>query len=108
MSLFDQPRFRIAALPTPLQLAANLTRELGGPRVYLKRDDLTGLAFGGNKTRKLEYLVADAREQGATHLITVGGTQSNHVRQTAAAARVAAMRGVLVIDTATPEPPLVG
>ena len=99
MSLFDQPRFRIATLPTPLQFAANLSRELGGPHIYLKRDDLTGLAFGGNKTRKLEYLVGDAQTLGATHLITTGGAQSNHVRQTAAAARVANMRCTLVLNT---------
>lgn len=107
MGLNDQPRIRLAALPTPLQFAANLTRELGGPRVYLKRDDLTGLAFGGNKTRKLEYLVADAQTLGATHLITTGGAQSNHVRQTAAAARVAGMRCTLVLN-ATGEPPIQG
>jgi D-cysteine desulfhydrase family pyridoxal phosphate-dependent enzyme len=107
VSLFDQPRYRIAALPTPLQFAANLTRELDGPRVYLKRDDLTGLAFGGNKTRKLEYLVGDAQTLGATHLITTGGAQSNHVRQAAAAARLANMGCTLVLNTAS-EPDIQG
>jgi D-cysteine desulfhydrase family pyridoxal phosphate-dependent enzyme len=107
MGLFDQPRFRLATLPTPLQFAANLTRELGGPRIYLKRDDLTGLAFGGNKTRKLEYLVGDALTQGATHLITCGGPQSNHVRQTAAAARLANLGCTLVMNVAG-EPELQG
>jgi D-cysteine desulfhydrase family pyridoxal phosphate-dependent enzyme len=80
---------------------------LGGPRIYLKRDDLTGLAFGGNKTRKLEYLLGDALKLGATHLITTGGTQSNHVRQTAAAARLANMGCTLVLNTAS-EPELQG
>jgi 1-aminocyclopropane-1-carboxylate deaminase/D-cysteine desulfhydrase-like pyridoxal-dependent ACC family enzyme len=107
MSLFNQPRFRVATLPTPLQLAANLSRELGGPRIYLKRDDLTGLAFGGNKTRKLEYLLGDALKLGATHLITTGGAQSNHVRQTAAAARVANMGCTLVLNAAS-EPDIQG
>lgn len=104
MGLFDQPRARIATLPTPLHFAGNLTRELGGPKIYLKRDDLTGLALGGNKTRKLEYLVADAQLSGATHLITVGAAQSNHARQTAAAARIAGMACSLVLYTAAPEP----
>lgn len=72
MGFTDQPRMRFAALPTPLQYAPRLSEALGGPKIYLKRDDLTGLAMGGNKTRKLEYLVADAAAQGATHLITVG------------------------------------
>ena len=74
----------------------------------VKRDDLTGLAFGGNKTRKLEYLVADAKAQGATHLITVGGIQSNHVRQSAAAARTAGMRAELVLSGDDPEPDVQG
>ncbi len=73
--------------PTPLERLGNLTKLLGGPEIYIKRDDCTGLATGGNKTRKLEYLVADALEKGADTLVTQGATQSNHVRQTAAAAR---------------------
>jgi D-cysteine desulfhydrase family pyridoxal phosphate-dependent enzyme len=104
----DQPRLRFAALPTPLQFAARLTEELGGPRIYLKRDDLTGLALGGNKTRKLEYLVADAQAMGATHLITTGAAQSNHARQTAAAARLAGMECHLVLNAANPEPDVQG
>src|SRR5690606_30930923 len=69
------------------------------PRIYIKRDDLTGLAFGGNKVRKLEFLLADALDQGATTLITEGAAQSNHARATAAAAVVAGLRSVLVLDT---------
>lgn len=99
---------RFADLPTPLQFAPRLSEALGGPRVYLKRDDLTGLALGGNKTRKLEYLVADAAAQGATHLITVGAAQSNHARQTAAAARLAGMECHLVLNAQTNKPDVQG
>jgi D-cysteine desulfhydrase family pyridoxal phosphate-dependent enzyme len=112
MSLGDQPRFRLAALPTPLQEATRLRAALGGhsrcPRIFIKRDDLTGLAFGGNKTRKLEYLVADALQQQATVLVTTGAAQSNHARQTAAAACVAGLRSVLVLLSDTGEPPVQG
>jgi D-cysteine desulfhydrase family pyridoxal phosphate-dependent enzyme len=106
--LAAQPRLRLATLPTPLQFAHNLSAALGGPRIYIKRDDLTGLAMGGNKTRKLEYLLADARQAGASHVITVGGTQSNHVRQTAAAARIAGVEAVLVMNAASANPPIQG
>ena len=68
------------------------------PRIYLKRDDLTGLAFGGNKARKLEYLLADALANEATMLVTEGAVQSNHARITAAAAAIAGLRSVLVLD----------
>jgi L-cysteate sulfo-lyase len=70
----------------------NLTRHLGGPTLYVKRDDCTGLAFGGNKTRKLEFLLGEALARGADHLLTQGAVQSNHVRQTAAAAARFGMR----------------
>lgn len=102
------PRLPLAHLPTPLEDAPNLTRALGGPRILVKRDDLTGLALGGNKARKLEYLIADARQQGATVVITAGGPTSNHCRQTVAAARIAGLRCVLVHNTREPEPPLQG
>jgi D-cysteine desulfhydrase len=108
MGLTAFARDRVATLPTPLHDLKNLTRELGGARVVIKRDDLTGLAFGGNKTRKLEYLSADARALGATHLITRGGIQSNHVRQTAAAARIAGMKAVLVLSEDNAEPDVQG
>jgi len=87
MSKLNHPRLRIAHLPTPLEPLDNLSRQLGGPRIWVKRDDCTGLATGGNKTRKLEFLIADALRRKAETLVTVGATQSNHVRQTAAAAR---------------------
>lgn len=80
------PRIRIAHLPTPVEKMPRLAAEIGGPVLSIKRDDLTGLAFGGNKTRKLEYLVAEAQANGARTLITTGAVQSNHCRQTAAAA----------------------
>ncbi len=80
------PRLRFASLPTPVEALPRLTEALNGPRLWIKRDDLTGLAFGGNKTRKLEFLVAEARAAGARTLITAGALQSNQCRQTAAAA----------------------
>ena len=79
-------RQRLAHLPTPVHKLERLTKHLGGPDIWIKRDDETGLATGGNKARKLEFLVADALNQSCDHLITVGASQSNHCRQTAAAA----------------------
>lgn len=79
-------RVSIAHLPTPLEKLERLSKHLGGPEIYIKRDDQTGLATGGNKTRKLEFLVADALVQDCDHLVTTGAPQSNHCRQTAAAA----------------------
>ena len=86
MSLSQFPRVALAHLPTPLEELPRLSQHLGGPEIYIKRDDCTGLATGGNKTRKLEFSMADALEEGADTIITVGAVQSNHVRQTAAAA----------------------
>ena len=111
-ALARQPRIDLAALPTPLHDAVRLREALGGParcpRILIKRDDLTALGLGGNKARKLEYLVADALATGATTLITTGAVQSNHARMTAAAASVAGLRCVLVLTTTTSEPPLAG
>jgi L-cysteate sulfo-lyase len=96
--MFDlPPRFPLASLPTPVEFLPRLTKALEGPRIYIKRDDLTGLAGGGNKTRKLEFLVADAMARNADTLITLGGAQSNHCRQTAAAAAKAGLRCILVL-----------
>jgi L-cysteate sulfo-lyase len=86
MHLARFSRVRFAHLPTPLEPMPNLTRLLGGPQIYVKRDDCTGLATGGNKTRKLEFLIGEVLAQGADTVITHGAVQSNHVRQTAAAA----------------------
>ncbi len=80
------PRVRLGHLPTPLEPMDRLSELLGGPRLWVKRDDCTGLSSGGNKTRKLEYLMADAQEKGANTIITQGATQSNHARQSVAAA----------------------
>ena len=84
MNLTRFPRLRFAHLPTPLEPMERLTAHLGGPRLWVKRDDCTGLSTGGNKTRKLEFLMADAIEKQADVVITQGATQSNHARQTAA------------------------
>ena len=92
------PRVRLGHLPTPLEPMTRLSARLGGPTLWIKRDDCTGLATGGNKTRKLEFLVADALAQGADTLITLGALQSNHARQTAAAAAKLGLKCVLVLE----------
>ena len=99
----DIPRLRFAHLPTPIEELPRLTEHLNGPKILIKRDDQTGLAFGGNKTRKLEFLVAKAREQGAKTLITGGALQSNHCRQTAAAAARFGFECILVLNGEMPE-----
>ncbi|SNT30923.1 D-cysteine desulfhydrase [Antarctobacter heliothermus] len=86
MNLAKFPRVRLAHLPTPLEPMPRLSELLGGPEIWIKRDDCTGLSTGGNKTRKLEFLMAEAMDQGADIVLTQGATQSNHARQTAAAA----------------------
>ena len=91
------PRLNFAHLPTPTEALPRLSEVLGGPRLLIKRDDQTGLAFGGNKTRKLEFLLAEAREEGAKTLITGGALQSNHCRQTAAAAARFGFECILVL-----------
>ncbi len=91
------PRLRFVHVPTPIESLSRLTEILGGPRLLVKRDDQTGLAFGGNKARKLEFLVADAQVQGAQTLITAGALQSNHCRQTAAAAAKFGFQCILVL-----------
>jgi len=96
-------RLHFAHLPTPIEELPRLTALLGGPRLLIKRDDQTGLAFGGNKTRKLEFLVAQAQAQGAKMLISAGAIQSNHCRQTAAAAARFGFECTLVLTGALPE-----
>jgi len=86
LELAKRPRAALAQLPTPMHQLHNFGAQLGGPELWIKRDDLTGLEGGGNKTRKLEFLVGDAMESGADMLVTAGAIQSNHTRQTAAAA----------------------
>ena len=85
-TLSEFPSVPLCHQPTPLEFMPRMSESLGGPRLWIKRDDCTGLATGGNKTRKLEFLIADAIEKGADMLVTQGAVQSNHVRQTAAAA----------------------
>lgn len=87
MHLARFPRVRMFPTPTPLERLENLSRALGGPEIWIKRDDCTVVATGGNKIRKLEYLMGEALAQGADHIVTQGAVQSNHVRQTAAVAR---------------------
>ncbi len=99
------PRLRFAHLPTPIEELPRLTEYLNGPKILVKRDDQTGLAFGGNKTRKLEFLVAEALEQGAKMLITGGALQSNHCRQTAAAAARFGLGCTLVLNGEMPDQP---
>jgi len=101
----DIPRIHFAHLPTPIEELPRLTEYLSGPRIFVKRDDQTGLAFGGNKTRKLEFLVAEALEQGARMLITGGALQSNHCRQTAAAAARFGLDCTLVLNGEMPYQP---
>src|SRR5207244_4687380 len=96
-------RLHFAHLPTPIEPLPRLSEALGGPRLLIKRDDQTGLAFGGNKTRKLEFLLAEAREQGAKTLISGGALQSNHCRQTAAAAARFGFKCILVLTGDKPE-----
>ncbi len=96
------PRYTLGHCPTPLEPLPRLSALWAGPELWVKRDDLTGLAGGGNKTRKLEFLVADALRQGATALVTGGAVQSNHVRQTAAAAAKCGLRCHLVLKGSPP------
>ena len=96
------PRKVLGFNPTPLTLLPRITAQLGGPKIWIKRDDCTGLATGGNKTRKLEYLVGDALAQGADTLISQGALQSNHARQVAAAGAAAGLKVHLVLCDVVP------
>ena len=102
MHLARYPRRRYTPAPTPIEHLPRLSAALGGPDIYVKRDDLTGLTGGGNKTRKLEFLVAEALAQGADTLITVGAVQSNHCRLTLAAAVREGLRCRLVLEERVP------
>jgi D-cysteine desulfhydrase len=93
----ELPRFRLAQLPTPLHDAPRLARAIGVARVLVKRDDLTGFAAGGNKVRKMEFLVGDALARGADTIIAVGGPQSNAVRTAMIAARAAGLEPIAVM-----------
>ena len=95
-------RKQLGFFPTPISELPNLRQRLGGPCLMIKRDDLSGLAFGGNKTRKLEYLIGDAFAQGCDTVITGGAEQSNHCRQTAAACAVCGLECHLVLGGSEP------
>ena len=101
MHLSRFKRLRFAHLPTPLAPMMNLSSLLGGPNLWIKRDDCTGLSTGGNKTRKLEFLMADAQQHRADTVITQGATQSNHARQTAAAAALLGMDCHILLEDRT-------
>ena len=96
------PRVALCHQPTPIEAMPRLSELLGGPKLFIKRDDCTGLATGGNKTRKLEFLVGEAMRQRADMLLTQGAVQSNHVRQTAAAASKVGMKCHLVLERRVP------
>jgi L-cysteate sulfo-lyase len=98
MHLARFPRVRLFPTPTPLEKLDNLTQHLGGPEIWIKRDDCTVVATGGNKVRKLEWLIGEARAQGATHIVTQGAVQSNHVRQTAAVAAKYGMKCTALLE----------
>jgi L-cysteate sulfo-lyase len=98
MDLAQFPRVKLCQAPTPLEFLPNLTKALGGPDIWMKRDDLTGMGLGGNKVRKLEFLAGEAVAQGADHLVTQGAVQSNHVRQTAAVAMKLGMRCTALLE----------
>ncbi|MCF8104416.1 MAG: D-cysteine desulfhydrase family protein [Desulfohalobiaceae bacterium] len=102
MNLAKYPRRRYTEAETPIEFLPNFTKALAGPEVYIKRDDLLGLTGGGNKTRKLEFLVADALAKGADTLITCGAVQSNHCRLTLAAAVKEGLRCRLVLEERVP------
>lgn len=101
LTLAKFPKVRLGHLPTPLEPMDRLSEILGGPRLWVKRDDCTGLSSGGNKTRKLEFLMADAQSKGANTIITQGATQSNHARQTTAAAAKLGMECHILLEDRT-------
>jgi len=100
MPLSDFPRYPLLFGPSPVHRLERLSAHLGGARIWAKREDCnSGLAFGGNKTRKLEYLVPEALAQGATHLVSIGGVQSNHTRQVAAVAAKLGLQARLIQES---------
>ena len=105
INLSHFPKTSLGFLPTPLVELSRLSKALGGPTIFMKRDDQTGLALGGNKTRKLEYLLGDAVAQGCDAIVTAGAAQSNHCRQTAAAAAKLGLECHLLLGGTAPERP---
>lgn len=99
------PRANLAYLPTPLEETPRLAEALGGPRLFIKRDDRSGLSFGGNKARIFEFVFGDALAQGATAMITPAGVQSNHLREVTAAANKLGLKSVIIVCGQRPETP---
>ena len=98
-------RIKLGHFPTPIEYLKNVTKYLGGPNIFIKRDDCTGLATGGNKTRKLEFLIPDAIKNKAELVVTVGAVQSNHARQTAAACALMGLKCLIVLEQRLKNPP---
>ena len=98
-------RIKLGHFPTPIEHLKNISQFLGGPNIFIKRDDCTGLATGGNKTRKLEFLMPDAINKKAELVITVGAVQSNHARQTAAACTLLGLKCLIILEQRLKDPP---
>ena len=91
-------RVNLGHFPTPVEHLKSISDHIGGPQIYIKRDDCTGLATGGNKTRKLEFILADALDKSADLVVTVGAIQSNHARQTAAACAKLGLKCLIILE----------
>ena len=98
-------RIKLGHFPTPIEHLKNITKYLDGPNIFIKRDDCTGLATGGNKTRKLEFLIPDAIKNKAELIVTVGAIQSNHARQTAAACALMGLKCLIILEQRLKNPP---
>jgi 1-aminocyclopropane-1-carboxylate deaminase/D-cysteine desulfhydrase-like pyridoxal-dependent ACC family enzyme len=102
------PRADLGNFPTPLEAAPNLSRALGGPQIYIKRDDLSGLSVGGSKTRIFEFVLGQARAEGATAIVAMAGEQSNKLRELAAGANKLGMKPILLLHAVNRPPAMVG
>ena len=98
-------RIKLGHFPTPIEHLKNITKYLDGPNIFIKRDDCTGLATGGNKTRKLEFLIPDALKNKAELIVTVGAVQSNHARQTSAACALMGLKCLIILEQRLKNPP---
>jgi len=98
-------RIKLGHFPTPIEHLKNISKYLGGPNIFINRDDCTGLATGGNKTRKLEFLIPDAIKNKAELVVTVGAVQSNHARQTAAACTLMGLKCLIILEQRVKDPP---
>jgi len=98
-------RIKLGHFPTPIEHLKNISKHLDGPNIFIKRDDCTGLATGGNKTRKLEFLMPDALKNKAELVVTIGAVQSNHARQTAAACTLLNLKCLIILEQRLNDPP---